>query len=381
MAQLGDRSKRRRWDRPASGRRRRTSGGNRHADLDTAADDGAGLRRAAGTAGKPEQTRVPAPRSTSRTGCILSPDPCYVETDAGCLLLDDCWPFLPPLPLPTSRSPASRKSLARERAAAIRDLRYELSPSPFPPTGAEPVPGRVVAAVHAQQRRSRIVLDFAQPRERVRAVTVGGQSSQRHRSTTDTSSCRRQRRAPARNEIAIEFVAGDEALNRNDDFLYTLFVPARAQLAFPCFDQPDLKARYTLTLRVPDGWQAVANGGEAPPREMVRAGSRGLGRHGPLRRDRAAADLPVRLRRREVLGRDGDAERPRASACSTARPTPARSRATARRSSTCTPRRSPGSRTTRPIPYPFGKFDFVLIPSFQFGGMEHAGAILYNASS
>src|SRR4029077_20450436 len=33
------------------------------------------------------------------------------------------------------------------------------------------------------------------------------------------------------------------------------------------------------------------------------------------------------------------------------------------------------------IPYPFGKFDFVLIPSFQFGGMEHAGKILYNASS
>jgi aminopeptidase N len=32
------------------------------------------------------------------------------------------------------------------------------------------------------------------------------------------------------------------------------------------------------------------------------------------------------------------------------------------------------------IKYPFGKFDFVLIPSFQFGGMEHAGAILYNAS-
>jgi aminopeptidase N len=33
------------------------------------------------------------------------------------------------------------------------------------------------------------------------------------------------------------------------------------------------------------------------------------------------------------------------------------------------------------ILYPWGKFDFVLIPSFQFGGMEHAGAILYNASS
>ena len=68
------------------------------------------------------------------------------------------------------------------------------------------------------------------------------------------------------NEIEFEFVAGDEALNRNDEFLYTLFVPARAQLAFPCFDQPDLKARYTLTLDVPDGWQAVANGSARRPR-------------------------------------------------------------------------------------------------------------------
>jgi aminopeptidase N len=33
------------------------------------------------------------------------------------------------------------------------------------------------------------------------------------------------------------------------------------------------------------------------------------------------------------------------------------------------------------IPYPFDKFDFVMIPSFQFSGMEHPGSILYNASS
>ena len=32
------------------------------------------------------------------------------------------------------------------------------------------------------------------------------------------------------------------------------------------------------------------------------------------------------------------------------------------------------------IPYAFGKFDFVAIPAFQFGGMEHAGTILYNAT-
>ena len=56
-----------------------------------------------------------------------------------------------------------------------------------------------------------------------------------------------QTRAGA-NEVEVEFSSGDEALNRDEEFLYTLFVPARAQLAFPCFDQPDLKARYALSL-------------------------------------------------------------------------------------------------------------------------------------
>src|SRR5438477_389070 len=52
-------------------------------------------------------------------------------------------------------------------------------------------------------------------------------------------------------------------LNRNDDFLYTIFVPARAHEAFPCFDQPDLKARWTLALEVVDGWETLANGAQA----------------------------------------------------------------------------------------------------------------------
>ena len=30
------------------------------------------------------------------------------------------------------------------------------------------------------------------------------------------------------------------------------------------------------------------------------------------------------------------------------------------------------------MPYPFAKYDFVVLPGFQFGGMEHAGATFYN---
>ena len=33
------------------------------------------------------------------------------------------------------------------------------------------------------------------------------------------------------------------------------------------------------------------------------------------------------------------------------------------------------------IPYPFGKCDFLLVPSFQFGGMEHPGAVFYDAAA
>jgi hypothetical protein len=33
------------------------------------------------------------------------------------------------------------------------------------------------------------------------------------------------------------------------------------------------------------------------------------------------------------------------------------------------------------IPYPFGKFDFFAVPAFQFGGMEHPGAVWYRADA
>ena len=114
----------------------------------------------------------------------------------------------------------------------------------------------------------------------------------------------------------------------------------------------------------------------APRPDREESGGRDARR---VRRDAAAPDLPVRVRRGQVLGRDAPSATGGRSACSTARPTPRRSRATATRSSTCTPRRSAWLERYTGIPYPWGKFDFLLVPSFQFGGMEHAGAIFYNA--
>src|SRR5258708_14953442 len=47
---------------------------------------------------------------------------------------------------------------------------------------------------------------------------------------------------PGPNTIHILFTAGNGALNRNKDFLYTFFVPERSLSRFPCFDPHDLKS-------------------------------------------------------------------------------------------------------------------------------------------
>ncbi len=80
--------------------------------------------------------------------------------------------------------------------------------------------------------------------------------------------------AAGANTIRIAFNAGDASLNRNNDFLYTLFVPARARLAFPVFDQPDLKGRWTVTLEHPAKWQSAANGAELSRTDRAAIASR-----------------------------------------------------------------------------------------------------------
>src|SRR4029434_5042917 len=140
------------------------------------------------------------------------------------------------------------QALAQERSLAIRDLQYDLTFA-IPASKSEPVRGRVVVSL-TLQAPSRLVLDFAQPRQNVRSVTVGGAAVAADFGNGHVVIPAQATQSGA-NRIELEFIAGDEALNRNDEFLYTVFVPSRARLAFPCFDQPDLKARYQLRLSVP----------------------------------------------------------------------------------------------------------------------------------
>jgi aminopeptidase N len=43
------------------------------------------------------------------------------------------------------------------------------------------------------------------------------------------------------------------------EYLYSLFVPSDASTAFPVFDQPDLKARFKLSMSTPNDWKIITN--------------------------------------------------------------------------------------------------------------------------
>jgi aminopeptidase N len=156
--------------------------------------------------------------------------------------------------------------------------------------------------------------------------------------------------------------------------MYTLFVPARAHLAFPCFDQPNLKARFALELEVPSVGKPSAM---APRRSMKPAGDRLRVRYAETQPIPtylfafAAGKFQIETAERNgrwyrMLHRETDA------------------RKVERNKNAVFDLHASSLEWLEKytdIPYRFGKFDFVLIPSFQFGGMEHPGSIFYNAAS
>ena len=167
------------------------------------------------------------------------------------------WPIL---------HPEWRSTLATERGAHDPRTSATTWRSTFRPSAAEPIAGRATIRFVSTGRRSST---RARLRARRRRAEVGRRRRQAVALSRRQQSHRPSRRGdcrPARTSSRSSFRAGDAALNRNPDFLYTIFVPARAHLTFPCFDQPDLKARYTLELTVPADWQAVANGAEPSAR-------------------------------------------------------------------------------------------------------------------
>ncbi|CAA9196067.1 hypothetical protein FLA105534_00960 [Flavobacterium bizetiae] len=177
-----------------------------------------------------------------------------------------------------------------------------------------------------------------------------------------------------KNTISISFVAGNLSLNRNDDFLYTLLVPDRASTLFPCFDQPDIKATYKLSLTVPKDWTVLAG---ADVKEKVEKGdftAYSFGESDKMStylfsfvagKFKTVTQKPGN-REMTMLYRENNAEKFRVSTDTIFN---------------LHQQSVDFLEKYTNYPFPFQKLDFASIPVFQYGGMEHVGAIQYREST
>lgn len=261
--------------------------------------------------------------------------------------------------------------LAKYRKDVLSDITYVLT-FHIPMEQEAPIPANMVATFHLSKNSIDLPMDFRMAGENISFLSINGSETAitvEHEHLLLPQELLQK----GENTVTIHFTAGESSLNRNPEYLYTLFVPDRARTAFPLFDQPNLKAKYQLTLQLPSHWNAISN---APLASKTEADATTTWMFEPS--DVISSYLfsfvagkferitrTVNGREMTMLHRETDQEK------------------VARNIDEIFQLHAfslDWLEKYTGIDYPFEKFDFALIPSFQYGGMEHVGAIQYRAS-
>ena len=177
-----------------------------------------------------------------------------------------------------------------------------------------------------------------------------------------------------KNTVEIVFDAGETSLNRNDEFLYTLLVPDRASTLFPCFDQPDLKANYNLKITAPKEWEVLAGSFKESTKNT----------NGFTTHTFTTSDLMSTYLFSFVAGKfTEEVKNPGAFEMRFLYRENNKEKITKSVDEIYKIHQNSieflEDYTT--VKFPFQKMDFAAIPPFQYGGMEHVGAIQYRQSS
>jgi len=265
------------------------------------------------------------------------------------------------------------KTLAESRSATIEELHYDLLFN-LPNDEGRLVTGKNLIRFRLPEKpKADLFIDFTGELSESKSYKVNGKLLQ-------LNIVNQHIRIPRRflnegeNTIEIDFISSDQALNRNPDFLFTLFVPDKARTAFPCFDQPDLKARFSLKLDLPQEWIAVSNGALVDTTDSSK-GRQTLN---------FATTRPISTylfsfiagRFTRVVGTVNG----KSAAFYHREPDSMMVVANAPKLFELHEHALSWLENYTGINYPFNKFEFVLIPSFQYGGMEHPGNIFYRAA-
>jgi len=267
--------------------------------------------------------------------------------------------------------PGISLELAKFRKQQISDIHYTLGFS-IPKNKNEEINSYIKVDLTVSNLEHPIILDFNEKSENIKSIHVNGKPTEINHEQEHIIIDAKDLKSGA-NQLEIEFIAGDLSLNRNDDFLYTLLVPDRASTLFPCFDQPDLKANYTLTITAPKGWEVLAG---SPEIKTTEEGS--FTKHefkksdlmssylfsfvaGDFKTANSKGDFPQKMLYRETNSEKIEASIPELFIL--------------HRKSVDFLEDYTG------YSFPFQKLDFATIPIFQYGGMEHIGAIQYRESA
>ena len=267
------------------------------------------------------------------------------------------------------------RALAAARAAQIRDVRYALA---LDLTQRDSAAGTVTARFRVTKPRD-VILDFRG--QRLGSVEVNGKRIE----APDYNGAHLRILAPGivagENVVTIAFVtkiaaAGTSIIRYRDatdgaEYLYTLLVPADANQLFPCFDQPDLKAKVSLRLRAPKAWRVLANG---PETSSTIATEEAAATHTFAETEPISTYLIAFAAGPWTTVTSATSKRPITMYVRKSRAAEAEGDSIILANDVAV-RWLEGyfART-----FPFRKLDVLLAPAFPFGGMEHPGAIFYN---
>ena len=262
--------------------------------------------------------------------------------------------------------------LATLRENQLSDIKYNLS-FYIPDSVNEYIKGDIVITFNFKKiEKQPLILDFRNNKESVISVKLN------HRKISYAFSNEHiiidcSKLSEGFNMVEVEFISSNRALNRNPEYLYTLFVPDRACTAFPCFDQPSLKATFKPEISIPQKWVAVSN---STLEDTINDGNHTIyvfketepistylfsfvaGKFNEVKKTYPDREIVMYHRESDTLKVKQNLEKIFDLQYSSLK----------------------WLENYTQINYPFHKLDFIVIPSFQYSGMEHPGAILYRGS-
>ena len=152
-------------------------------------------------------------------------------------------------------------------------------------------------------------------------------------------------------------------------YLYSQFETADAKRLFACFDQPDLKARFTVTVAAPADWQVVSNGATT----STEPGASGAVVHRFATTEPMSTYVTALIAGPYFVTRDHHDGIDLGIFCRSS----LAQHLDADRLFTETKQGFDFYHGAFGVRYPFGKYDQLFVPEFNAGAMENAGAVTF----